>query len=280
MTRILKEIQTLDPERDHLRIAQLSGYYEFPWDTTRALEFALFRTFAVGSIGDLLDKSGEFGNRPQKRYDDTDLLLSEILEHGYDSQNGREAIRRMNRIHKRFSITNEDFVYVLSTFILEPYRWINRFGKRRVSETERKAGYFLWYEIGKRMGIKDIPESFEAIEAFNIEYEKNNFRFTEGGSRVALATENLMLGWFLPRFLWKVGRPFLHAIMDDPLLEAFGFSKPPAIIRMLVNGTMRARASFISLLPSRRKPKYRTSRKVKSYPGGYTIPTLGPPPSG
>ena len=27
---------------------------------------------------------GEFGQRAQKRYDDTDLLLSEILEHGYD----------------------------------------------------------------------------------------------------------------------------------------------------------------------------------------------------
>ena len=42
---ILKEIQTLDPEKDHERIVFLSTCYEFPFDTIRDLEMALFRTF-------------------------------------------------------------------------------------------------------------------------------------------------------------------------------------------------------------------------------------------
>jgi hypothetical protein len=34
----LEEIQSLDPVRDHQRIVHLDACYEFPFDTTRALE--------------------------------------------------------------------------------------------------------------------------------------------------------------------------------------------------------------------------------------------------
>jgi hypothetical protein len=44
---ILKEIQKLDPEKDHEHIVFLSTCCEFSFDTTRALEMALFRTFCV-----------------------------------------------------------------------------------------------------------------------------------------------------------------------------------------------------------------------------------------
>ena len=71
---ILDQIRVLDPERDHQRIVFLCTCYEFPFDTTRALEFALFRTFCVPSISALLDRTGEFRDRAQKRYDDTDLM--------------------------------------------------------------------------------------------------------------------------------------------------------------------------------------------------------------
>ena len=128
-----------DPVRDHQRIVYLMTAYEFPFDITRALEFALFRTFAVPSIGGLLARTGEFGARAQKRYDDTDLILSQIYEFGYDSERGRAALRRMNGIHKRFNIANEDYLYVLSTFVFEPARWLDRFGWRRLVTEEKLA---------------------------------------------------------------------------------------------------------------------------------------------
>jgi hypothetical protein len=86
---ILDQIRALDPERDHQRIVFLSSCYEFPFDTTRSLEFALFRTFCVPRIARMLDGTAEFRNRAQKRYDDTDIIVSELMEHGYDSERGR-----------------------------------------------------------------------------------------------------------------------------------------------------------------------------------------------
>ena len=114
---ILKQIRKLDPRIDNQRIVFLNTCYEFPFDTTRSLEFALFRTYCVPSISKLLDQTGELTARPQKRYDDTDIIISELLEWGYDSDRGKAALRRMNQIHGRFQISNDDFLYVLSTFI-------------------------------------------------------------------------------------------------------------------------------------------------------------------
>ena len=88
----------------------------------------MFRTFCVPSISALLDQTGEFRRATQKRYDDTDIIVSELLEYGYLSDRGRIALRRLNRLHGRFAISNEDFLYVLSTFIYEPIRWNLRFG--------------------------------------------------------------------------------------------------------------------------------------------------------
>lgn len=80
--RLRDQIRGLDPVRDHQRIVHLDVCFEFPFDTTRALEFALFRTYCVPGISGLLDRTGEFGRCPQKRYDDTDLIISEMMELG------------------------------------------------------------------------------------------------------------------------------------------------------------------------------------------------------
>ncbi len=177
----LREILTLDPERDCRRVVFLDTFHEFPFDTTRALELAFFKTFAVPSIAELLDSTGEFTRRGQKRYDDTDLLISAFSEDGWDGPLGARALRRMNRIHGRFAIANEDYLYVLSAMVLEPLRWNERFGWRPMVEAERQAQYYFWREVGRRMNIKDIPPTLAELDAFNREAEQTRFAPTEAG---------------------------------------------------------------------------------------------------
>lgn len=275
----LTEILQLDPARDHQRIMFLCAAHEFPFDMVRSLEFALFRTFAVPSIGALLDRTGEFRERAQKRYDDTDLIMSQIYEYGYDSERGRAALAHMNSIHGRFKIANDDFRYVLSTFILEPIRWIDRFGWRRMVEQERQALYYFWREVGKRMGIQDIPPSLAEYEQFNIEYEQTRFRYSDASRRTAAATRDMLLAWFLPKPLWPLGEPFVYALMDERLCTTFNFPKPSRGMRALVEGTLRLRARAVRLLPERRQPLLRSSLSHRSYPHGYSTAELGPPPS-
>ena len=47
---ISREIELLDPAKDHCRIVYLTTGYEFPWDMVRALEVALMKTFCSPRI--------------------------------------------------------------------------------------------------------------------------------------------------------------------------------------------------------------------------------------
>jgi hypothetical protein len=276
---ILETIRRLDPEKDHQRIVFLSSCYDFPFDTTRALEFALFRTFCVPSISALLDRTAEFQKRPQKRYDDTDIVVSELMEWGYDSERGRRALRRLNQQHGRFVIANEDFLYVLSTFIYEPIRWNERFGWRLMCGTERLAYFCFWREVGRRMIIKDLPSDYATFEKFNRDYERRHYRFTEANQRVGAATRDLFVSWF-PRFLSPLVRSAIYSLLDDSLIDAFGFPRPSRLMRHLVPRALRLRGALAGWLPPRRRPRLRTEMRHPSYPEGYVIEQLGPPESG
>jgi mpaB/rubber oxygenase-like protein len=259
---------------DHQRIVYLDTCFEFPFDTTRSLELALFRTFAVPSVAALLDSTGEFAQRAQKRYDDTDLILSTIVEHGYDSPEGRSAVRRMNQIHGRFAITNDDFLYVLSSFVYEPIRWNERFGWRPLVEKERLATFHFWRAVGDLMAIREIPEDYDELERYNVAYERRHFRRTDEAERVGQATRDMFLSWFpvLPK---RFGAPAIYALMDDSLLDAFGFPRPPRAIRTAVEAALRARARVVRTLPARRRPRLRTSRRTRSYGRRWKLEELG-----
>jgi hypothetical protein len=273
---VLEQVRQLDPVADHQRIVLLSTRCDFPFDTTRALEFALYRTFCVPAIASLLDRTGEFTRRPQRRYDDTDLLVSEVLEWGYDSDRGRAALERINRLHAPYPIRNDLYLYVLSTFIFEPIRWNARFGWRPLCREERLALFHFWRAVGARMHIRDIPDDYDAFERFNVAYERDHFRPTPAATRVGSATRDMMLGWF-PRWLRPVARTALYALMDEPMRQAFGFPRPNALARGLVLLALRLRAKVLQYLPARRGPHLRTADVHVSYPAGYRIEELGPP---
>jgi len=273
---ITRRIATLDPERDHVLLMHYLVGWEFPWDYIRALEMALYRTFCAPTTSALLDRTREFHDRPQRRYDDTSLLMAEIIEWGYDSERGRESLRRINRFHRQFHIANEDFLYVLSTLHLEPIRWLDRFGWRRMTARERLASYYFWREVGKRMNIRDIPPSHDAFEQWSLEHERTHFRFDEANRRVATATRELFVSW-APRVLAPVVRTAIHALLDDTMLSSFGFPPAPRWARAAVCAALRARGRALRFFPARAKKRFITGTAQRSWPNGYRLSDLGPP---
>jgi hypothetical protein len=143
-------------------------------------------------------------------------------------------------------------------------------------EQERLAYFYFWREVGRRMNIKQIPARYDEFEQFNIEYEQTRFQFSETNQRIGAATRDLFLSWY-PRPLRPLVRPAIYALMDDPLIEAFGFPHPSAGMRSLVAGGLKLRARALRWLPARRRPHRRTEMHPRSYPQGYRIEELGPP---
>src|SRR5437763_10635286 len=155
---------------------------------TQALGLALYRTYAVPSIGELLARTGEFTERTHKRYADTGLILDAILEHGFEDSTGRAALRRMNQMHNAHEIGNADLRYVLCTFVVTPLRWLDRFGWRPLSEAERRASANYYRALGRHMNIHDIPATHQEFAACLDAYERAHFAFSAGGRAVSDAT--------------------------------------------------------------------------------------------
>ncbi len=275
MSRWAEEISTLDAATDYERIYFLLSACEFSWDIEKALEFALFRTYAVPSISGLLSWTGEFRTRTRKRYDDTELLLSEISENGQESDRGQAAIQRMNELHGRYRISNNDMLYVLSTFVVEPVHWLERFGKRALSTLEIDACVHYYRALGMKMGITNIPTDFTAFEGFHRNYEAEHFRFAPSNAEIGGLTRDLLLSMYLPSRLVPLCRPAVHALCDPPLREAMGFAAPPRWLEKTLVAGLKARARMLRFWPARRHPRLITRRGRPTYPAGYRISELG-----
>ena len=270
-----RHVATLDPETDYEEIYRVVIAHEFPWDLHQAMSFALFRTYAVPSIGRLLDETGEFHRSAQKRYDDTVLLLDEPARAGLHSDSGLRAIRRINRMHGAYDISNEAMRYVLATFVVVPKRWLDDYGWRPLSPVEVRASVSYYRELGRLMGIRELPTTYHGFEELLTSYEAESFAYDEGGRRVADSTMRL-LTTFYPSVLAPVVRAASLALLDDPLRETFGYPSPPAVVRRLVRAGLRGRGRVVALLPARRRPRHSPDMPtIRSYPHGYDVDALG-----
>ena len=265
----------LDPQSDYEEIYRNIAQYEFPWEILQSLSLALFRTFAVPSIGEILDRTKEFELHTQKRYDDTSLLLDQPTTKGFDSDAGRTAIRRINQMHRAYNISNDDLRYVLSTFVVVPIRWISRYGKRPLDPGEVLATVFFYQHLGKMMGIQNIPADYQEFSDLMDDYEAQHFRRNPASHRVADSTLELVIT-FYPRQLEPIVRAAAKSVMDAPLLDALGYQPPPLAFIRATDALLVGRGWVMRLFPARRTGALAENySRMRSYPGGFALRGLG-----
>jgi hypothetical protein len=272
------ELQRLDPEVDYQRMVQLLVGYEFPFDITRALELALFHTFASPSVSALLARTGQFERHGQKRYDDTSLLISRFMQDGLESATGQRAIAHMNHIHGHYRIPNEDFVFVLSTFVFYPIEWVNRYGWRKLIPSEERAWFLFFREVGLRMQMQEVPATVEELRTFTDAYEARHFQYREINRRIADATVRIVEGWF-PGVLRPAVKPVFAALIHDSLLKAFGYQRPGAWFVNLLNASFWLRKWPLQWITFKPYPALIENSTYRSYRSGVPdIEALGPEP--
>ena len=76
---------------------------------------------------------------------------------------------------------------------------------------------------------------------------------------------DLMLGFYIPRFMGPMGRPVLRAMMDPPLLKAMDFKPHCASLLAWLLG-LRARRWGLSWLPKRKRPHLSRASHVPLIP--------------
>jgi ER-bound oxygenase mpaB/B'/Rubber oxygenase, catalytic domain len=120
---------------------------------------------------------------------------------------------------------------------------MDAYGWRRFTETEKVASANYYRRLGTHMNITSIPGTYREFSVVADAYGREHFAFEEGGRAVAESTLRL-LSTFPPNHRLPAGlvRRACFALMDDPLLEAFGF--PPVIraVRVRLRLVRAARA--------------------------------------
>ncbi|KAL1665360.1 hypothetical protein GGF50DRAFT_114215 [Schizophyllum commune] len=168
-------------------VVQLSLGYDMHWLMIEAFSFALFKTYGIPTISKLLCATKELSTEENvaRRYVDTVLLIGAWMacpiNGRYPDANAGQcdpramiSLARVNYIHSKYNISNDDYLYTLCLFLFEPIIWAEKYGWRSLSDLEKHAWFVYWVEIGRRMGIKDIPPTYDELRAWCLSYEEGH----------------------------------------------------------------------------------------------------------
>ena len=185
----------------------------------------------------MLVKTGQLSHTEtaSKRAADTGVLLLELGLNSPTSDRAMSAIARMNYLHsgwqKAGKIRDDDMLYTLSLFALEPPRWINRHDWRCFTELELCACGTLWKSIGDAMqisyaklpsyevGWRDGLHWLEEMNEWGMEYE-------EAQMVPALTNQQLCDGYFksilvdMPLRFQNIGKQIVAVLLGPRLRKA------------------------------------------------------------
>ena len=160
-----RRIAALDPEEDHEEVARLTleVLYGDPIGVHAGLLIGFSRQVAVPSIARVIYRGGGGDTMHDivPRIDDTLALFGAFLKWGPSSPEGRAAIARMERIHARFPITDEQKRYTLATLIFEADRIGERLGIDQFTAGQREAIWRFWRSVAEQMPLGGLPATSE-----------------------------------------------------------------------------------------------------------------------
>lgn len=242
----------LDPVRDHETIVKWMVVDTWKFDLVRATELALLKAFALPEVAKILVDTYEFPEDPQEGFDETDLPLSLFIENGYSSPIGMKAIQRIKRMNALCPISNQQMLYLLSTFVIEPIRWIDTYGWRPLLTLERDALFHFWIEVGRRLNIKDLFPSFDAMRVYNEAYEVEHMVYSEESPRLYRRMV-LYLSRMQPFPVGHLVPWILPAIMSPQMCDAFHVKPKHQVWRSFLRNALKLRAYGSQIFPSRLK---------------------------
>ncbi|KAL1624019.1 hypothetical protein SLS56_008001 [Neofusicoccum ribis] len=257
---------------------------EFPFTMNKALQFALFKTYGIPTISKLLVQTNQLADQKNapRRYVDTEVIIQEFIANHPESERATAAIARMNYLHSLYrnsgKISNDDLLYTLALFALEPMNWVNRYEWRKLTDLEVCALGTFWMSLGDAMEISfaELPGSqskwekgggiqwMEEIEKWSSEYEEKYMVSDEYNKKTADETTAMLL-YDAPKSLHPLGLKVVSALMSDRLRKAMMYPDPPAGYIGTIDITFKIRAFLLRhfALP---RPHYLRSQRMSDEP--------------
>ncbi len=217
-----------DPDwmQTYVRLVQ----HEFSAEIFAGFQLAFMRPFAVPHMADVLAASGSMKRDAERRAYRTGLMMYEVIDGRLTSPRARRVISQINRAHAGFTINDNDFAFVLDSFIVVPTRHIDRMGWRKTTGHERGATWRFYVRLSELMNIASPPTCFEhAVDRFDA-YESQHVQSSDTTLELGAQTLAVMKNR-LPVAARRVAPTLFSAQLDDPpVAKALGLPKAPATL--------------------------------------------------
>lgn len=152
-----------------------------------------------------------------------------------DSERAVLSTARTRFIHSGYrssgTIRDEDMLYTLGLFAVQPERFVQRFEWRNISDLERCAIGTFWKVAGENLGISydNLPSGktgfrdgihwLEEIAAWSDEYEVHAM-VPHIKNRQTADQTTAVLVYMIPKPFQHIGLKFVSYMMDDLLRKA------------------------------------------------------------
>lgn len=263
-----------DVDSEWAAIYRESVFYVYGESARIGLMLAFYRALAMPRIAAVIHGTGETQKRPVKRVYDTALMMFELIYDGLDGPRGRTMTSSINLSHKGLHIEDEDYIYVLSTFIVSPYRYLERWGWRAPLDVEREAAYRFYAELGRRMNLAVIPSSYTEAGAFLDAYESRHLAPNPYTAELVSTTMQVYLDRAPApaRPLLRAGVVAMYA--DRALTDVMRL--PTTSLSRSLAPALRAMAVREAAQPARTTTWFEPGAKhTRVYPHGYEPEDLG-----
>lgn len=251
--------------------------YDLAADIELGFFLSYYRNFAIPRIAATLYRNGEILERPMKRSYDTAIVIYELIASGLDSDRGEHMVALLNRAHRNVPGSADDYLYVLLTLLVVPVRWAQQHGWRPPTGAELTAAARFFAELGSRMNVQGMPETYAEAERFFDQYEATHVSASIEGQKLMDATVQVFQSR-LPLPLRPFAARMISVMLaDDRLVGALGLPRSGRGSRATLGIILAVRNALHRRLPLQRKPHFTPGKAGSSlYPGGYSLDQIGP----
>jgi hypothetical protein len=156
----------------------------------------------------------------------TRQLIRTLIYFGLDSEKGQHAIATINHAHRFVQAENDDYLYVLSTFFLEPLRWNAAFEKQLISPQDQQTVIDFWCEVGEKMSIKHRFNTLADWQTFQREYEDNYMGYSEQGHKLAIRSIEELVKQAAPFGLRYLAKQVIITTIEPEMQRCLNLPRP------------------------------------------------------
>lgn len=259
-----------DPIDNYVRLVQ----HELSAEAFAGFQLAFMRPFAVPHLADILASSGSMQRDAYRRAYTTGLMMYEVIDGRLETSRALRIIAAINHAHRGLPATNEDFAYVLDSFIVVVTRHMDQMGWRTTTESERIATWRFYCRLADMMNIADPPDSFDHASERLDRYEAAHVRPSSTTRELGAATLSILMER-LPRVIRPFAPQFFSVQLGAPRV-AEALELP--MVKSPVRGFVRGAGAVHGRLQAKRHattPFFVPGQAAgRIFPDGYTLEEL------